>query len=243
MSLPDLEMTALDGSPARLGDYGGKARLRGGVDMHRTAIASIAHLSAAAKQAGVDVVIDPHEAIIDSTAWGYIVHPEERKPNQNDLIVGTDRFQYTVTDVMNPPVTEYINVLTLPATTPTFDVREDVRVTSANVQMYISYSGLTANDYAPSAGPVTVTSVDTTGMLGTLTCDTFGCSYAPPFSYQRTTRFKYTVSDGHGGTDTATVKVRVGGTNTAPVAVADSFSTPTTFPWGNLAFTAWAHVS
>ena len=65
----------------------------GGVDVHRTAIASIAHLSAAAKQAGVDVVIDPHEAIIDSTAWGYIMHPEERKPNQNDLIVGTDRFQ------------------------------------------------------------------------------------------------------------------------------------------------------
>ena len=61
--------------------------------MHRTAIASIAHLSAAAKQAGVDVVIDPHEAIIDSTAWGYIMHPEERKPNQNDLIVGADRFQ------------------------------------------------------------------------------------------------------------------------------------------------------
>jgi len=65
----------------------------GGVDMHRSAINSLVHLSAAAKQAGVDVVIDPHEAIIDSAAWGYIMHPEERKANQNDLIVGTDRFQ------------------------------------------------------------------------------------------------------------------------------------------------------
>jgi metallo-beta-lactamase class B len=65
----------------------------GGVDMHRTAIASIAHLSDTAKQAGVDVVIDPHEAIIDSGAWGYIMHPEERKANQNDLIVGADHFQ------------------------------------------------------------------------------------------------------------------------------------------------------
>jgi len=65
----------------------------GGVDMHRTAISSIAHVSAAAKQASVDVLIDPHEAIIDSTAWGYIMHPEERKPNQNDLIVGADRLQ------------------------------------------------------------------------------------------------------------------------------------------------------
>jgi hypothetical protein len=65
----------------------------GGLDMHRTAITSIAHLSAVAKQQGVDVFIDPHEAIIDSTAWGYIMHPEERKPNQNDLIIGADRFQ------------------------------------------------------------------------------------------------------------------------------------------------------
>jgi metallo-beta-lactamase class B len=65
----------------------------GGVEMHRTAIASIAHLSGSARQAGVDIVIDPHEAIIDSTAWGYIMHPEERKTNQNDLIVGGDHFQ------------------------------------------------------------------------------------------------------------------------------------------------------
>jgi metallo-beta-lactamase class B len=65
----------------------------GGVEQHKTAINSIAHVSAAAKQAGVDVVIDPHEAIIDSGAWGYIMHPEERKANQNDLIVGADRVQ------------------------------------------------------------------------------------------------------------------------------------------------------
>ncbi len=65
----------------------------GGVDQHRAAIASIAHLSAVTRQAGVDVFVDPHEAIIDSTAWGYIMRPEERKPNQNELIVGADRFQ------------------------------------------------------------------------------------------------------------------------------------------------------
>jgi len=65
----------------------------GGVEMHRTSLGSIAHLAEAAKQAGVDVFVDPHEAIIDSAAWGYIMHPEERKPNQNDLIVGSDRFQ------------------------------------------------------------------------------------------------------------------------------------------------------
>ena len=65
----------------------------GGVEMHRAAINSIAHLSAATKQAGADVLLDPHEAIIDSAAWGFVMHPEERKPNQNDLIIGADRLQ------------------------------------------------------------------------------------------------------------------------------------------------------
>ena len=65
----------------------------GGVEEHQQAIASIEHFSSAARQAGVDAFIDPHEAIIDTTAWGFIMHPEERKPNDNELIVGADRFQ------------------------------------------------------------------------------------------------------------------------------------------------------
>jgi hypothetical protein len=65
----------------------------GGLDMHQTVITSLAHLATVTKQAGVDVLLDPHEAIVDSTAWGYIMHPAERKPNQNDLIVGAAPFQ------------------------------------------------------------------------------------------------------------------------------------------------------
>jgi metallo-beta-lactamase class B len=65
----------------------------GGIEEHQTAIISIEHVATVAKQAGVDVLLDPHEAIIDSTAWGYIMHPAERKPNQNDLIVGAGRIQ------------------------------------------------------------------------------------------------------------------------------------------------------
>jgi metallo-beta-lactamase class B len=65
----------------------------GGLDMHQTVIGSLAHLATVTKQAGVDVLLDPHEAIIDSTAWGYIMNPAGRKPNQNDLIVGAEPFQ------------------------------------------------------------------------------------------------------------------------------------------------------
>lgn len=65
----------------------------GGLEMHQTVIGSLAHLATVTKQAGVDVLLDPHEAIVDSAAWGYIMRPAERKPNQNDLIVGKDPFQ------------------------------------------------------------------------------------------------------------------------------------------------------
>lgn len=65
----------------------------GGLEMHQTVIGSLAHLATVTKQAGVDVLLDPHEAIIDSTAWGYIMRPGERKPKQNDLIVGADSLQ------------------------------------------------------------------------------------------------------------------------------------------------------
>jgi Bacterial Ig domain/Cadherin-like domain/PKD domain len=145
----------------------------------------------------------------------------------NAGFVGTDRFQYTVTDVVNPGLLAYVNVLTLPPTTPTFDAREDMRVTAMNQQLFISYAGLTANDYDPEGDPISVVSVDTTGLLGSLTnCDASGCVYKPPINGQIVTKFKYTASDGHGSSDVAIVKIRVGGTNAAPVAVADSFSTP-----------------
>jgi len=142
--------------------------------------------------------------------------------------VGTDRFPYTATDVMNPPVTANINVLTLPPSVPTFDAREDFRATAVNQQTYIGFSGLASNDYDPEGDPITASSTDVTGLIGGSlnSCDSFGCMFKPNSSFQGTARFKYTATDGHGSTDTAFVKIRVGGTNTAPVALPDSLSTP-----------------
>jgi len=65
----------------------------GGLEQHRTAIDSLAHVASVTESAGVDVFVDPHEAIIDTGAWEYIMHPEHRLPNQNNLIVGADGFQ------------------------------------------------------------------------------------------------------------------------------------------------------
>lgn len=73
---------------------------------------------------------------------------------------------------------------------------------------------------------MTVTAIDTTGLLGSLSCDATGCTYTPPIAFQGTTTFRYTASDGHGATDTASVKVCVGCTNHPPVATPQSLSTP-----------------
>jgi PKD repeat protein len=140
--------------------------------------------------------------------------------------VGPDRFSYTASDGIYPPVTATINILTLPATTPTFDARENVIVTGVNQSAYFSNALLTSNAYVPSGGPVTVTGIDTTGLIGSLSCDSFGCTYTPPYSFQGATTFRYTANDGHGATDTAVVKIRVGGTDSPPVAVAQRLSTP-----------------
>jgi hypothetical protein len=62
--------------------------------------------------------------------------------------------------------------------------------------------------------------------MGTLSCTASGCTYTPPSYYLGTTAFKYTANDSHGATDTAIVRIRVGGSDTAPVVAAQTLSTP-----------------
>ncbi|HEY6320079.1 MAG TPA: Ig-like domain-containing protein, partial [Thermoanaerobaculia bacterium] len=144
----------------------------------------------------------------------------------NPGYVGTDRFLYTATDMIHPPVTAGIDVLTLPLATPTFDAREDVVVTGQNQSTYIGGPYILANDYLPNGGPEVVTSIDTTALTGSLNCDSGGCTYTPPSFYAGITSFKYHANDSHGGTDTAIVRICVGTTNHPPVAAPQTLATP-----------------
>ncbi len=148
----------------------------------------------------------------------------------NTGYAGTDRFTYSASDMLNPAVTSWINVLTLPLATATFDARGGVVATGVNQAAFVG-AGTLANDYLPNGGPETVTAFSTTGMIGSLSnCSASGCTYTPPISFQGTTSFTYTATDGHGATDTAVVKICVGCTNHAPVAVAQALSTPKNTP-------------
>jgi hypothetical protein len=89
-----------------------------------------------------------------------------------------------------------------------------------------------ANDTDPESQTLTVTGVDTTGTAGTVTNNGTDVTYNPNGAFEGLTTgqtapdsFTYTVSDGHGGTDTATVNVTIAGANDAPDAVDDGAST------------------
>jgi len=143
----------------------------------------------------------------------------------------TDSFNYTVSDgnggTDTATVTVTINgVNDAPVGNDDsgvgFTTDEDSSFTTVNVL---------ANDTDVDAGDVlSVSNLDTTGTVGLVTDNGDGTfSYNPNGQFESlaagetaTDSFSYTVSDGNGGTDTATVSVTINGVNDAPVAMDDS---------------------
>jgi hypothetical protein len=82
-----------------------------------------------------------------------------------------------------------------------------------------------ANDSDPDSDPLTITGVTqgTKGVVGTNADGTV--RYTPNANANGPDSFTYTVSDGRGGTATATVQVTINPVNDAPVAADDSVST------------------
>jgi VCBS repeat-containing protein len=108
----------------------------------------------------------------------------------------------------------------------------DAAITDENNQLIVTAPGVLSNDSDPNAGDtLTVTAIDTSGTVGVVTAwHTDGSfTYDPngQFEYLQagnstTDSFIYTVSDGNGGIDTATVTITINGVNDPPVAVNDS---------------------
>lgn len=149
----------------------------------------------------------------------------------NAGFIGNDRFYYGVTDTTDGSASAYIQMTVLPPATPVLDAREEQRKTGMNQALSLSYGSLVADDYDPEGDVLTVTSTDSTGIVGTLACNATGCTYTPPTNYTGVTKFRYTVSDGHGNSDTAIVRIRVGGYyNNAPVSNNDALITRVNTP-------------
>ena len=82
------------------------------------------------------------------------------------------------------------------------------------------------NDTDPDDNPLTVTTLTPTAAHGTVSCTAAGaCTYTPAANYFGPDSFTYWISDGHGGTDTATVSITVTPVQDDPTAVDDVIST------------------
>ena len=139
-------------------------------------------------------------------------------PNAN--FFGVDTFTYTISDgdggVDTASVTVTVtNVQDAPtANDDAATVAEDSVANAINVL---------ANDGDADGDTLTVLSV-TQGSNGSVVNNGTSVSYTPNPDYFGPDSFAYTVSDGNGGLDTATVNVNVSNINDAPVANNDNYT-------------------
>ncbi len=136
-------------------------------------------------------------------------------PNAN--YNGTDTFTYTVSDGQGGFDTATVT-LTVKPVNDAPDAVNDVRSLNEDAALNIN---VLANDTDVDGNTLTVSGFTqpangtvTTGPGGTLT-------YTPNANYNGPDSFTYTISDGQGGFDTATVSLTVNPVNDVPVAVND----------------------
>jgi VCBS repeat-containing protein len=145
-----------------------------------------------------------------------------------------DTFTYTMSDdSVSDSATVFITVFGVnyppTAVDDSYETNEDTPLT-------VAAPGLLANDSDPDLDSLWVSSASTTSEQGAaVTVNADGSfTYDPSESEElrslaggETTvdTFSYTIDDGHGGSDTATVWVTVTGVNRAPDAVADAYET------------------
>jgi len=133
---------------------------------------------------------------------------------------GIDRFSYTVSDGNGGTATATVTV-SVAAVNDSPVAQDDSDITDEGTSIIIS---VLLNDSDPDGDDLTVESVDQPAN-GTISNNGTEVTYAPEAGFSGIDIFDYTVSDGKGGTDTATIIVAVASVNDPPVAQNDSVAT------------------
>ncbi|PQO34778.1 tandem-95 repeat protein [Bremerella cremea] len=140
-------------------------------------------------------------------------------PNPN--FNGTDAFTYTIIDGHGGTDTATVNVTVLPLNDAPIAV-DDVVVLAEDTFAAIDVLN---NDGDVEGDVLTVIAV-TNPANGTATIETNGSiAYTPNANFNGVDSFEYTIADGNGGFDTATVNVTVTPVNDAPIAEDDLATT------------------
>ena len=135
-------------------------------------------------------------------------------PNFN----GNDSFTYTIEDSTGLQDTATVNVTVLPSNDRPTAVDDDV-TTDEDVAAVID---VLANDFDVDGDTLTLES-NTNASNGSVVCSTT-CTYTPNANFNGVDSFTYTINDGNGRTDTATVNLTVNAVNDVPVANTDADS-------------------
>ncbi|TRO66302.1 Ig-like domain-containing protein [Christiangramia sabulilitoris] len=143
-------------------------------------------------------------------------------PNFN----GSDSFTYSITDADGDSETATVSVTVVPVNDPPVAL-DDIASTDEDQEVDID---VLANDSDIDGNDLDV-SIESDPSNGTATVNTDGTiKYIPDANFNGQDSFTYTISDGNGGTDSATVQVFIGIVNDPPVAVNDEATTPEDTP-------------
>ncbi|UCD37354.1 MAG: tandem-95 repeat protein [Fidelibacterota bacterium] len=134
---------------------------------------------------------------------------------------GIDEFYYTVVDGNGGQATATV-IVTVGSENDAPVAADDQAVTKEDTPVDID---VLANDIDYDGDPLTVTDV-TQGANGAVTINTDGTvTYTPNANFNGSDSFGYTVSDGNGGSDDATVSITVTAVNDSPIADDQSLTT------------------
>ena len=115
---------------------------------------------------------------------------------------GSDSFRYTIADGKGGTATATVTVTVTPLQDPP-DAVNDSTSTRSGTPVTVA---VLANDSDPDGDALAVAGV-TQGAYGAVTHNGTTVTYTPGPHFGQSDHFTYTISDGHGGTDTATVTV------------------------------------
>ncbi|KAB2969637.1 cadherin-like domain-containing protein, partial [Zoogloea sp.] len=154
-------------------------------------------------------------------------HPMVAAMRAGDTL--TEVFTYTITDKDGDTATTNLTITINGQNDPPVAVDDGVFTTPEDTPL----RGITvlSNDSDPENDPLTVTSATTLPAHGTVTINPDGTlDFVPAPNFHGTAVITYTISDGHGGTDTATVTIQITPVNDVPIAVDDVLETPEDTP-------------
>jgi hypothetical protein len=139
-------------------------------------------------------------------------------PNAN--FFGSDSFTYTISDGNGGSDTATVNVTVTPVNDNPDAIDDAATVAEDSGATVID---VLANDsIAPDVGETLSVTAVTQGANGSVTFTPGNVSYTPNANFFGSDSFTYTISDGNGGSDTATVNVTVTPVNDNPDAIDDA---------------------